>query len=90
MDLGPSKHIDFAPLVTGELDNDMRGGSEAVEAQALTGPDVGQPQRAVADDAGAEQGSGLQVRKLIGQPVGKGFGNKGGFGVSYVKLLVFL
>ena len=84
MDGGASKHINITTLVPGELENDMRRGSETVKAQAFAGPDIAQPQRSIADDASAEQGRGFDVRKLIWQPVRKGFGNEGGLGISSV------
>ena len=87
MSAGARKDIDFAALMSGELNNDVRGGSETVEAQALAGPDVAQPQCPMTDDAGAEQGSGFDIRKTVRQPVGKGFGDKCDLSVPPIRVI---
>src|SRR5205807_7112131 len=74
-----------APLVAGDLDDDVGGGAEAVEAEPLRIP--GPPQGAVADEPGAEQGRRLQVGTAGGDgqaeaPVGDGLS-----GVAAVDLI---
>ena len=53
------------PLVERDLADDVRRGAEAVEAEALGV--AGHPQRAVADQPGAEQRRGLEVAVAVGQ-----------------------
>ena len=53
-----------APLVAGDLADDVRRGAEAVEAEALGV--AGHPQGAVADEPRAQQRRGLEVRVAVG------------------------
>jgi len=55
---------DPAPLVAGDLDDDVGGGPEAVESETLAVPR--ELQRAPADEPGAEQRRGLEVRVIVG------------------------
>src|SRR5439155_643720 len=57
---------DAPPLVAGNLGDDVRRGSEAVEPEPLAV--ARQPQRAVADQPGAEQRRELQRRLVVRQP----------------------
>src|SRR3546814_12923311 len=60
------RSINRAALRHRHLDQDMGGGAEAIEAQSAPRPShaVG----AVADQAGAEQGGGLDISHAPGQP----------------------
>ncbi len=66
---GEDQHL--APLVAGDLEGDVRRGAEAVEPETLSRGHAGQPEGAVADHAGAEQGRRLGVREGFGKPVGE-------------------
>ena len=60
-----AREREHAPaLVAGDLADDVRGGAEAVEAEPLGV--AGHPQRAVADQPGAQQRRGLEVRVAVG------------------------
>src|ERR1700737_3774669 len=52
-------------LKTGDLRDDVRGVAEAIEPDALS--IARQPQGAIADQAGAEQRCGMQIRITLGQ-----------------------
>src|ERR1700693_2384347 len=59
--------VDFASLVTRELQDQVGGGSEAVESEALAILRSTEAVGAVTDDAGAEQRGGM----LVGEGGGK-------------------
>src|SRR6202011_33391 len=70
--------------VTGHLDSDVRGGAGAVEPEAAAGLERRQTQRSEADDAGAEQGSGLVVWESLGDGIDERLGGDGVLSVAAV------
>src|SRR5919197_121495 len=61
----------LAAPVAGHLDRQVGGGAEAEEPDPSARLDPAEPQRAVADDAGAEQGSGVEVGEAVGEREGE-------------------
>src|SRR5205807_791482 len=57
---GAGERENAPPLVAGHLNHDVRGRSEPIEAEARG--IAGHPQTAVANEAGAQQRRGLEVR----------------------------
>ena len=65
--VGAGGDEDLAVPVPGDLQGEPRGGAEAVEAEAGAGLDAGETQGAVADDAAAEEGRGLDGVEVGGR-----------------------
>ena len=59
-------------LGEGDLGDQVRRGAEAVDAQPAARRQRGALEGPVADDAGAQQRSGVHVVHAVGQPVGEG------------------
>ena len=71
-------------LGQGELGGQVGAAAEAVDPEATAVRHVGALQGAVADDAGAEQGSGRLVGQAVGNPVGVGLVDQTLLGVATV------
>ena len=78
------RHVDLAAACAGDLRDDVRGRSEAVEAELLTRLDPAPPQRPVADDPGAQERRRLGVRERVGDRVGERLVHDRVFGVAAV------
>src|SRR6266550_909811 len=81
------KYTHFTSLVTRHLQHQVRGGSEAVQAQALTSPHAAEAVGAVADDPGTEKRSGPFVREIRWQRVCEVFPDYTGFSVASIDVI---
>jgi len=69
---GAGEHVHLGPPVARQLDGDVAGGPEAVEADARRSLGSGKLERAVADDTGAQQWGGALRAGSGGQTVCEG------------------
>ena len=67
-----------------DLDDDVRRGAKTIKAQPFARLEVRELQRAVANDAGAEQGRSFQVGEIPGERIGKGGGSHHRFRIAAV------
>ena len=65
------EHIDFTLPVPGDLNGNVRRGAKPVKTERFAGTNLAEPQRAVADDAGAEQRRRRFIRKRDGNGIGE-------------------
>ena len=78
------QHVHRGPLGERDLRHDVRGRAEPVDPEPAARRQLGPLQRAVADDAGAQQRSRLAVAERRGQPVGERLGDHGVLRVAAV------
>ncbi len=78
------RDVHLAAAVPRDLEHDVRGGAESIEAEPPAGGNLGAAERAIADDPRAQQGSGLEVRKRLRYRVGERLGDDGELRVSPV------
>lgn len=69
-----------------DLDGQVGGGAEAEEADGLAVFDLAEPQGAIADDAGTQEGCGVEVVERVGEQMGEGGGNGHIFGIAAVDI----
>src|SRR5579883_2714762 len=70
--------------MTRDLNGDMAGRTEAVDAQTAALTDSGKAERTKTDDAGAEQGRGLIVGKTLRNGIDKILARDGVFGIAAI------
>ena len=76
--------VDLAAPMPRHLNTDTRARAETVQAKPLTGLHVGQPQRPIADDPGAQQRRGLHVAEALRDRHAVGFRHGHVFGIAAV------
>src|SRR5207253_5328245 len=79
-----SEDADLASFLTGKLEDEMGGSSEAVKTEPQAAMRAAQAIRTVADDSGAEKRSGIFVGKSWRERVRVGLADQHGFGVTAV------
>ena len=84
--LGARAHEDAAPPVDGDLDRAARRGPEAEELEPAAWLDAADAERAVADDAPAEQRCGGEVVDRVGQSHGHIRSHRGELGKAAVAI----
>src|SRR5262249_35667562 len=63
------------PAMPGDLDDDMGGGSEAVEPEPAPVKELRAPKRPVSDNPGAQERGRLGIREATGNRIGEGLGH---------------
>jgi hypothetical protein len=84
--LAPGEHVHGGALVQRDLGGDVGRSSEAVDPEPPARWQGRPAQRAVADDAGAQQGRRVPVVEGLGQPVGVALVDHGRLGVAAVRV----
>ena len=69
MGIAAREHEDLASPMPRHLNGQMRRGTEAKQSQPLPGPHAREPQRAIPNDAGAQQRGGVRVVERPGQRI---------------------
>jgi aryl-alcohol dehydrogenase-like predicted oxidoreductase len=69
--LASSEHVDASALVESDLRGQVSAAAESVDAKSPSGWQAGASQRAIADDARAQQGRGLSLLQLLRQRIGE-------------------
>jgi hypothetical protein len=87
MSWSAGEDIDFASEVARELEHEMGGGSETVQAEAIAFAGTGLAKGAVSDDAGAEERRTVFVGKEAGDRVGVWFADQCVLGVTSVNVV---
>jgi hypothetical protein len=81
------EYIQITSLITRQLEDQMGGGAEAVEAEALSFLRAAEAVGAVSDDAGTKQRGGVFVGEGGGERVREVFANHTIFGVASVDVV---
>ena len=84
--LAAGQHVHAQPLSQRDLGGEVCAAAEPVDAEPAAGRHRRAVQRAVADDAGAQQRRGLLVVDGVGQPIGERLVDHAGIGVAAVEV----
>src|ERR1700740_663773 len=87
MGLRTREDVNLTAFVTGELQNQMRRSSKAIEAKPRTGARAAETIGAISDDSGAEQRRCVFVREGFRDGMGEVFADGGEFGVAAIHVV---
>ena len=81
---GEDEHPGVGISMPDHLEDEVRRGAEAGQPKVLPVLEAGQPQRPVADRAGAQERGGLRIGEDVGDPISKRLGHGHELGIAAV------